>query len=91
MIDRLAGCRAAIMAGSTGTGGYTAVVEHGRYPAIGIMAVIAGIAAGDVVGRLAGRRRAVMTAETGANHTGMIYADNGAPDCRAVAVFTYIG
>jgi len=58
------------------------VVEVGRYPAVGCMTVITGVATGDVRRVLACSDRSVVAGRAGANHLGMVY-DNyrGKRDC----------
>ena len=66
------GCRHSVMARGTGSRRNIDMVEHRRGPGIGGVAIIAGVAAGNVVGRLAGGDRAVVTAEAAAQHVGMV-------------------
>jgi len=67
------------------------VVEHRRGKGRGVVAVVTGIGAGDVVGRLAGCRAAVVAAEAGAQHVGMIDPDCRHEAGRAVAVLARAG
>ena len=55
------------------------------------MAVITGIAAGDVVVRLAGSGGAVVAGEAGANDASMIDARDGFPGGGAVTVLADVG
>ena len=78
------------MAGGTCTWGHVDMVEHCRHPAVGGVAVIAAVVAGDVVGRLARGRAAVVTAEAGAEHSGMVDADYRVPGVGAVTVLAQV-
>ena len=91
MVARFTRRCAAVVTGTAGTRRHTAMVEYRRYPAIGAVAIIAGIVAGDVVRRLAGRRVAVMAAEAGPQHIGMVDTNNRCKQGRTVAVLAYIG
>ena len=54
------------------------------------MAVITGVAAGDMIRRLAGGRRAVMAAEAATWNNAAMIECRGAPACRIVAGLTVI-
>jgi hypothetical protein len=74
------------VAGGTCAGGYIAVIKYCRRPGIGAVTVIAGVVAGDVVRRLAGRRGIVMTAEAGPQHSGMVNPNHRDPGAGPVAI-----
>ena len=67
-----------------------AVIEVGRHPAVGGVAQIAGVVAGDVVRRLAGGGGAVVTTEAGADHVIVIDPDHRHPGGVAMAVLAHI-
>lgn len=67
------------------------VIEIRGQPASCRMAVIAGVAAGDVVECFPGRREAVMTGATGAHHLRMVNGVYRRKDIRVVAVLADIG
>ena len=58
------------------------MVKSRRYPAGCRMAIVAGVAAGDVVDRLAARNSTIMTATACAAHRSMINLNNRCP-CRS--------
>ena len=61
MVRRFSRRGTTVVTGCTGAGGYTAVIENGGYPRNAGVAVVAGIATGDVGGVLAGGGGAVVT------------------------------
>ena len=67
------------------------VVEGGRQPRNRRMAVVAGVAAGDVGRVFAGRGDAIMAGATSAQYLGVIDGKGGRPDIRRVAVLANIG
>jgi len=67
------------------------VVEGGRQPGNRRMAVVAGIAAGDVGWMFTGRRDAIMAGAASAQYLGVIDGKGGRPDIRRVAVLANIG
>ena len=71
--------------------GHIAVIERGRQPAIGGVAVIAVVVTGDVVDRLARGRAAVVAAEAGPEHISMVDPDYRDPARVAVAVLALTG
>ena len=70
--------------------GHRAVIEGRRCPAIGGMTIIAAVVTGDVVGRLAQCRGAVVTTEAGAEYRGMINPGHRVPGRRRMAVLAHI-
>ena len=66
--------------------GHRAVIEGRRHPAIGGMTIIAVVVTGNVVGRLAQCRAAIVTAEAGAKYRGMINPGHRGPDTGIGAV-----
>jgi len=83
----------AVLAGRGGTvvtacavAGHRAVIEGRRHPAIGGMTIIAVVVTGNVVGRLAQCRAAIVTAEAGAQYRGMINPGHRGPDTGIGAV-----
>ena len=50
------------------------------------MTIVAGVVAGNVIGRLAGCCGVVMTAEAGPQHCGMVNPDHRDPGAGAVAI-----
>ena len=62
------------------------MIEGRRCPAIGGMTIIAAVVTGNVVGRLAQCRGAVVTAEAGAKYRGMIDVGHRGPDTGIGAV-----
>ena len=62
------------------------MIEHGRGPGIGGVAVIAGGAAGDMVGCFTDGRRAVVAAEAGAEHGAMIDPGHRGPGVCTMTV-----
>ncbi|KPK53875.1 MAG: hypothetical protein AMS22_06730 [Thiotrichales bacterium SG8_50] len=71
--------------------GDVAVVEHGRYPRRGLVAVVALIAGLDVSRRLPGCDQAGVAIHTAAGNGGMVHVRDGAPRRRGVAVGTNFG
>ena len=65
-------------------GAGTAVIKHGRGPIAGVMAGIAGIAAGNVIGGFTRRAGAVMATGTGAELSTMDDACEPRPTARTV-------
>ena len=78
------------MAGGACTGANVDMVEYCRHPAIGGVTVIAVVVTGNVVGRLAQCRGAVVTAEAGAKYGGMIDPGHRGPDTGAVTVLAQV-
>ena len=71
MGGRLTGSRRAIVA--TGAiAGHSAVVKDRPGKTIGVVAIVAGIATGDMIGRLARGHGAIVATRAGALHRGMI-------------------
>ena len=66
------------------------MVEYRRHPAVGGMTVIAAVVTGNVVGRLAQGRGAVVTTEAGAKDGGMVDPDHRGPDIGAVTVLAQV-
>ena len=64
------------------------MIEYGGCPAIGCVAIVAGVTRGDVVCRLAGRRGAIVAGKAGANDIGMIDTYDRCPAGTTVTVFT---
>ena len=64
------------------------MVEDGRLPASGSVAVVAGITAGDMVTVFTLCNAAVVAGETAANNIGVVDADNRFPARIPVTVFT---
>ena len=83
----LAGRGRAIVAGHA-VAADTRVIKYRTLEAGGVMAIVTGIAAGDMIGRFAGRRAAIMTAETGALHFSMIDSGCRLPQICAVTRLT---
>jgi hypothetical protein len=71
-------------------GGVICVVEIGGYPCSRRVTHIAGVVAGDMGCRLAGRRHTIMTAIAGAYDIRVIDPDNRSPGCIAMAIFAEI-
>ena len=67
------------------------VIKVRGQPTIAGVAIVAGVATGNVAGILAGRRGAVLTAGTGAQDLEMIDAGDGAEGDRRVTVFADVG
>ncbi len=59
-------CRTIVTAGTASR--HSAVIKHDRGPAVGAVAIIADIRAGDVIGRFTERRGPIMTAGACAVH-----------------------
>ena len=86
MVGRFAGGGTAVVAGGTGAWRYAAVIEDRAGPAVGGVAVVTGVATGQVRGVLAGGSGAVVAGEAGANDIGVIDPDHRDPAAGAVAV-----
>jgi len=54
------------------------------------MTVVAGITAGDVVGRFSGRSRAIVTAGTGTQHSGVVEPGNNGEIAGIMAILATI-
>ena len=67
------------------------MIEHGRGPGIGGVAVIAGGAAGDMVGCFTDGSRAVVAAEAGAEHGAMIDPGHRGPGVCTMTVLAHGG
>ena len=78
------------MAGGTCARCHVDMVEHRRHPAIGCVTVIAAVVTGDVVGRLARGRGAVVATEAGTQHSRMVDPDHRVPDTGAVTVLAQV-
>ena len=90
MSGNFPGRRGAIMTTKTGAG-YAAVIESRIAPAIGVVTVITGIGTCYMHRIFAAGCRAIVAAETGADHGIVIDADDRYPTIRIVAVVTGIG
>jgi len=82
--------RGAIMTADT-IPGYIAVIKCCSGPAAGVMTVIAGIAAGDMVGRFARGCGAVVTGCTTAQHITVVHPRHRRPTAGPVTILTGIG
>ena len=72
VIARFTGRIVAVMAGNT-VAGHTAVIERGTRKGVGVVAIVTGIAALDMVGRFARRGAAVVTANATSLNFGVIH------------------
>jgi hypothetical protein len=83
----LAGSRGAIVTAEAGAGCDIGMIKGGSLPYAGGMTVIAGVAAGDVIGCFAGSRYAVVTAEAGATNGIVVHARKWFPELICVTFF----
>ena len=67
------------------------VIEHGRGPVGGVMAITTAVATGDVIGRFAGCRGSVMAACTGAEYSVVVDARDRRPCGGAVTIGAAVG
>ena len=81
------GCRAIVTLGAAARR-HAVMIEHRRYPAVGGMAVIAGIGRTDMGWIFTRGGGAVVAGRTGTDYIGMIDPDNRYPGGVAMAVFT---
>ena len=81
------GCRTIVALG-TAARRHAVVIKHRRYPAVGGMAVIAGIGRTDMGWIFTRGGCAVVAGRTGTDYIGVIDADNRRPGGVAMAVFT---
>ncbi len=72
MVTRFTGRIVAVVAGDTVTR-YTAVIERGPRKGIGVVAIVTGITALNMIGRFTRCSAAVMTANAGALNFGVIH------------------
>jgi hypothetical protein len=72
MVWRFSFRSGSVMTISAGSRVYVTVVEHGRSPRIGAMAIITGIATGDVSGRFSGGNVAIVAACASSQYRSMI-------------------
>jgi len=86
----LAGGLTAVMTADAAAGD-TAVIKDRISKAVGIVAIVAGITALDMVGRLAGCCITVMAADTATLNFSMIHPDNRCPATWGVAGFAEVG
>ena len=82
--------RTAVVATGAGSRAYIDMIEHRGCPGVRRVAIVAGIATGDVVRCLALCRRPVMTACAGAEHVGMVHAYHRDPAAVPVAVLAQV-
>jgi len=68
--------------------GDAGVIEHGAAPAAGVVAVVAAVVTGDMIGRLADGGGAVVTGGAGADDVGVIDTGDRNPAAGAVTVLT---
>ena len=66
------------------------MINPDRCPCASYVAIIAGIAGRDVVGWLTSSNSSVMTTETCAEYSAMVYTYDRLPICRIVTIFTGI-
>ncbi len=66
------------------------MIEGRRCPCVNGMTIIAAVVTGDVVGRLAQCRGAVVTTEAGPEYSGMIVSGPQVPGRRRMAVLAHI-
>jgi hypothetical protein len=91
VIRRFAGSRGTIVASGIRSGRDAAVIKDRWSPGVGVVAIAASVAAGDVTGRLSCGDRAVVATEAGAEDIGMIDPDDRTPGRGAMAVLAHVG
>ena len=84
-----AGGGAAVVTTGT-TAGDAVVVEDRTRPAIGVVAIVAGVTGSKMVRCLAGRRGAIVAGKAGAKHSSMIDSCDRCPASSTVTVFAKI-